>query len=217
MNFASVLSTAALTVSMFLLSSITCSAQASEIRSTGTDPVSRLINEAKADKAHREAVSDEVEKLFRDDQAEGSPDQMPEAQRRAWEAAHEKRVIRMREIVRTERLETIPDLYNAGLLLHHGIAPEDFLTAHVLFTTAALKGSTSAKWAAAAALDRYLGWTGKPFLFSVRPGQPNLIADELREFYCMKPPSEEKDDSYSRPEGECAMTARDLYNNRVRN
>jgi hypothetical protein len=36
-------------------------------------------------------------------------------------------MMRIREIVRTEQLETVPDLYNAAMLLQHGIAPEDFL------------------------------------------------------------------------------------------
>ena len=139
-------------------------------------------------------VSKEIEKLSIEDQAEGSPEFMPEVQRRAWEKAHEQRVLRMREIVRTEKLETLPDLFNAALLLHHGLRPEDFLTAHVLFTTAAFKGSESAKWLSAASLDRYLGWTDRPFLFYLKPGQPNLITDDLRKFYCVLPVAEQQRD-----------------------
>ena len=91
------------------------------------DEVEALLRATRTQAERRRAIGAEVEKLFRDDQALGSPELMSDAQRRSWEVAHEKRVLRMREIVRTEQLETIPDLNNAALLLQHGIAPEDFL------------------------------------------------------------------------------------------
>ena len=195
---------------VFFLTSLEFSAQATKTSEVEQE-LERFITGTRAQAEQRWAIGAEVEKLFRDDQAQGSPESMSEAQRRSWETAHERRVLRMREIVRTTPLETIPDLYNAGMLLHHGIAPEDFLTAHVLFSTAALKGSLSARWAAAAALDRYLGWTGRPFIFSPRPGQPNLITDKIRKFHCMLPVAEQVADSPNIPR-ECTPTLTDMYN-----
>jgi len=161
---------------------------------------------------HRRALGEEIEKLFRDDQAEGPDNLMPDPQRQAWLLAHEKRILRMREIVRTESLETVPDLFNAASMLQHGIAPNDFLTAHVLYETAALKGSMSARWLAAGALDRYLLRTDHPAIFDLTLGGPNLITDELRKFHCVLPAAEQEADSPNRLR-QCALLRTDLYNN----
>ena len=176
------------------------------------DEVEALLRATREQAEMRRAIGAEVEKLFRDDQALGSPEFMSDAQRRSWEAAHEKRVLRMREIVRTEQLETIPDLNNAAMLLQHGIAPEDFLTAHVLFSTAALKGSMFARWGAAAALDRYLAWIGRPSIFRKNSGGPNLIGDDIRKFHCMLAVAEQREDAQNR-QLDCPLTAREVYNN----
>jgi hypothetical protein len=176
------------------------------------DEVEALLRATRAQAEMRRAIGAEVEKLFRDDQALGSPELMSDAQRRSWEVAHEKRVLRMREIVRAEQLETIPDLNNAALLLQHGIAPEDFLTAHVLFSTAALKGSMFARWGAAAALDRYLAWIGRPSIFRVSEGAPNLFGDDIRKFHCMLSVAEQREDAQNR-QLDCPLTVRDVYNN----
>jgi hypothetical protein len=117
----------------------------------------------------------------------------------------------MREIVRTERLETIPDLFNAASLLQHGIAPEDFLTAHVLYSTAALKGSMAARGLAAAALDRFLLWINRPAIFILTLGGSNELTDDLRKFHCILPVAEQREDSPARPP-ECAPTVFDFYN-----
>ena len=176
------------------------------------DEVEALLLATRAQAETRRAIGAEVEKLFRDDQALGSPEFMSDAQRRSWEAAHEKGVLRMREIVRTEQLETIPDLNNAAMLLQHGIAPEDFLTAHVLFSTAALKGSMFARWGAAAALDRYLAWIGRPSIFFIREGAPNHFTDEIRRFHCMLSVAEQREDAQNR-RVDCPLTVPEVYNN----
>ena len=79
------------------------------------DEVEGLLMATRAQAEMRRAIGAEVEKLFRDDQALGSPEFMSDAQRRSWEAAHEKRVLRMREIVRTLDCPlTAREVYNNG-------------------------------------------------------------------------------------------------------
>ena len=94
----------------------------------------------------------------------------------------------------------------------HGIAPEDFLTAHVLFSTAALKGSMFARWGAAAALDRYLAWIGRPSIFRRNEGGPNLLSDDIRKFHCMLSVAEQREDAQNR-QLDCPLTVREVYNN----
>jgi hypothetical protein len=170
-----------------------------------------LLQEARTEAEQRRALGAEIERLFREDQADGPPNLMPEPQRQAWLAAHEKRILRMREIVRTERLETIPDLFNAASLLQHGIAPEDFLTAHVLYSTAALKGSMAARGLAAAALDRFLLWIDRPAIFNLTLGGPNRLTDDVRKFHCVSPVAEQREDDSARLP-ECTPTVREWFN-----
>lgn len=170
-----------------------------------------LLQDVRTQAEHRRALGVEIERLFREDQADGPPNLMPEPQRQAWLVAHEKRILRMREIVRTEPLDTLPDLFNAAALLQHGIAPEDFLTAHVLFSTAALKGSMAARGLAAAALDRFLLWIDRPAIFIMTLGGPNRLTDDLRKFHCILPVAKQHDDASARPQ-ECTPTIFDFYN-----
>ena len=88
----------------------------------------------------------------------------------------------------------------AGTLVNHGIRTDDYLTAHVLFTVAALKGHQEARWASAASLDGYLAETGQPQLFgtvyaSIEEGWQRRVTrepmtDALRRELCV--PSLEK-------------------------
>lgn len=158
------------------------------------------------------AVSQELKSLFDADQdqrvklgltSQGftSLDSAKTDQVATLTAGDNERARRVREIVKQEHLETINDfLYAATVLLHNAKSDaEDALTAHVLFTIAAFKGSSlpnqpitvgTARYLAAVALDRYLQRTGHPQVFETDPTQkvdPDTISDAIRSQYCVAP------------------------------
>lgn len=121
----------------------------------------------------RGRVTEELRALLEADQREEQdPPGVPSdpAERRAfyealWQKTFGPRYRRAVELVGSGALSTAEDYFMAGTLINHGIRTDDYLTAHVLFTVAALKGHQTARWASAAALDGYLDETGKPQLF----------------------------------------------------
>jgi hypothetical protein len=94
------------------------------------------------------------------------------AQRRSWEAAHEERILGIREIVRTEQLETVPDLYNTAMLLQHGIAREDFL----IFSRLTLRGRHSS---IRVERDIAVALTDLPSLLSLNLLNPGVSRERL--------------------------------------
>jgi hypothetical protein len=67
------------------------------------------------------------------------------------------------------------DFYYASYIFQHGTAAEDYLFAHVLAMDAVVKGYNTAKWIAAATLDRYLQMIKQPQVFGTQyPLDPNL-------------------------------------------
>lgn len=54
------------------------------------------------------------------------------------------------------------DFERAALVFQHGDTPDDSLAVHLLAMTALGKGATSARWLAAATLNRYLQKVGQP-------------------------------------------------------
>lgn len=153
-------------------------------------------------------VTEELRALLAADQREPQdPPGVPSdpAERRAFFEAHWQRTFGPRyrravELVGSGALSTAEDYFMAGMLVNHGIRTDDYLTAHVLFTVAALKGHPTARWASAAALDGYLDETGKPQLFgtvyaSIEEGWQRRVTgepmtDALRRELCV--PSLEK-------------------------
>jgi hypothetical protein len=81
------------------------------------------------------------------------------------DAARRKRV---RELIDAGSLRTGGDYERAEMVFQHGETPEDILFAHVLAVTALSKGGLSARWLAAASLDRYLHRLGQPQVFGTQ-------------------------------------------------
>jgi hypothetical protein len=174
--------------------------------------VEALLLATRAQAETRRAIGAEVEKLFRDDQALGSPEFMSDAQRRSWEAAHEKGVLRMREIVRTEQLETIPDLNNAAMLLQHGIAPEDFLDRSRPLLDCGFEGLDVCEVGRRGSTRSLSGvdWSSLDILHP--RGAPNHFTDEIRRFHCMLSVAEQREDAQNR-RVDCPLTVPEVYNN----
>ncbi len=75
---------------------------------------------------------------------------------------------RVRELIDSGSLRTGKDYERAAMVFQHGDTPEDILFAHVLAVTALGKGGLSARWLAAASLDRYLHRLGQPQVFGTQ-------------------------------------------------
>lgn len=66
------------------------------------------------------------------------------------------------------KLESGRDYFFGALVCQHSGEDAGFLFAHVLAVTAAAKGNASAKWLAAATLDRYLQTIKQPQVFGTQ-------------------------------------------------
>lgn len=78
---------------------------------------------------------------------------------RARDLARRKEVY---EAMGAGQVNTVNDLYRAGVLMLHGAEPKDFLAAHRLAVMASVNGHKPARWLAAASLDRFLMSVGLP-------------------------------------------------------
>jgi hypothetical protein len=141
------------------------------------------------------AVSQELRELFDADQAKRQRPPATTEESTALAAADAKRAIRVKEIIAKERLETANDFLYAATVLHHNSVniPEDALTAHILYTIAGFKGSLTARYLAAAALDIYLRQTGRQQVFGTDPRmkiEHDTISDAIRTSYCVLPLTE---------------------------
>ena len=92
-----------------------------------------------------------------------------------------------------EKLVDAADYYYAGMIVQHSAdrSGRDHLVAHVLATTAAMKGDRRGRWLSAAALDRFLDFNGMEQMFGTQferddegvwhPGDVDaLITESLR-------------------------------------
>lgn len=91
------------------------------------------------------------------------------------DAARRKRVS---ELLDSGSLRTGKDYERAAMVFQHGDTPEDILFAHVLAVTALGKGALSARWLAAASLDRYLHRLGQAQVFGTQFTNKDLSSKE---------------------------------------
>ena len=108
-------------------------------------------------------MSGELRRLFGADQADrqtlvvaGTPEY-----KRLRERDTQRRQ-RVTALVADGALDEADDYYQAAMILHHGETLDDIWQAHTLASAAADRGLHSARWLAAAALDRWLMYQGKP-------------------------------------------------------
>jgi hypothetical protein len=72
------------------------------------------------------------------------------------------------KLLQDGKLKTAEDFHQAAYIFQHGNTAEDYLLAHVLAMDAMAKGDVSARWIAAATLDRYLQVAGKKQIFGTQ-------------------------------------------------
>lgn len=104
-----------------------------------------------------------LQRMYEEDQAERKAGRLdPEN-----DAA---RLATVRGWVLEDRLVTGEDHYHAAMIFQHSTdrSGRDHLLAHVLATTAALKGHDGGRWLSAAALDRFLDFNDMPQFFGTQ-------------------------------------------------
>ena len=112
----------------------------------------------------------------------------------------------VRALVSKGALRSAREYQFAALIFQHSPEAADLRLAHLLAVTAALKGQPTAKWLAAAALDRYLWNTNQPQIFgtqfkqtegrdgiwTMEPYDSEALSDSIRAEWCVVPLSEER-------------------------
>jgi hypothetical protein len=120
--------------------------------------------------------------------------------------ADEARRARTQELLDGGQLQSAEDFYHAAFVFQHGSRPEDYLKAHLFALVAMARGKPSAKWIAAATLDRYLDSIGRKQVlgtkFRMVDGQPvmdpatldpGLAPDSLRQALGVPPLAEQEE------------------------
>jgi hypothetical protein len=119
-----------------------------------------------------------VHQLFDEDQADlpslanGNVSKISEQE---YDQRCDQRKNQIRAMLAEGTIKTGEDFYYASFIFQHGTSADDYLFAHVLAMDAVVKGDDTAKWIAAATLDRYLQMTKQPQIFGTQyPLDPNV-------------------------------------------
>lgn len=119
----------------------------------------------------------EIAQLYRADQADRLPH--PAHGTTEYRALRERDAVRrnrIREILSATTTLTKKSRYQAAMILQHSDELDDIALAHELARTSAEAGYAPARWLAAASLDRWLMYQGKPQKFGT-----NIVPDGIRQ------------------------------------
>lgn len=151
-------------------------------------------------------VRPEILRLVIDDQWDRGNDMFGGRQVRApdtldWQAISERdeqRQSAIRALLAKGQVETGREYHFAALVFQHSSSPEALVLAHVLAVTAIIQGDSSAKWLAAATLDRYLQNDKQPQVFgteflrqgdnmqwTMEPYNRAAVPDDVRRLWCV--------------------------------
>jgi len=149
--------------------------------------------------------SEELKRIFEEDQADRSPAMSGQAI--DWSVVgprDEAREVRVKELLGQGALHTGADYFHAAMVLQHAPEPDDYLLCHDLCVIAIGKGEARAKWLAAASMDRFLvsigrlqrfgtqfGGTRAGMPMRLRPVDP-AVSDRLRQEFNVPPLAEAK-------------------------
>ncbi|HEX3554010.1 MAG TPA: hypothetical protein VIA62_12360 [Thermoanaerobaculia bacterium] len=119
--------------------------------------------------ARKGPVNPELERLYKEDQADRAPD-LGKVDWSVVSKRDEERRKRVLEIIAQGGAKEAADYVHAAMVLQHGEAPEDFGHAHqwCLKAVELDPDYPGARWLAAAAKDRYLMNLGKPQLYGTQ-------------------------------------------------
>jgi hypothetical protein len=112
-----------------------------------------------------------VQQLFQDDQND-MPGHGPNGTSLVDGQQYDTRVAvrqkQIRALLSDGGIRTGEDFYDAAFVFQHGQSADDYLFAHALAMDAVVKGYDTAKWIAAATLDRYLQIINQPQIFGTQ-------------------------------------------------
>ena len=114
--------------------------------------------------------SEELARMYRDDQADRSP---TDARAIDWSVVAVRdraRLARVKEMYAQNKLQSANDYYHSAMILQHGDVADDFLLAHEFCIVAIAKGKNDrdARWLSAASEDRFLMNIGRPQRFATQ-------------------------------------------------
>jgi len=154
-------------------------------------------------------VGSEILQLVIDDQWDRGNDLFGGRQAKAleWDAIGKRdaqRQAAVRALLASGKIQSGREYEFAALVFQHSATPDSLALAHVLAMTAVSKGQATAKWLAAATLDRYLQSVKAPQLFgtqfaggpeasswTMEPYDRGALADSVRVSWCVVPQAEQ--------------------------
>ncbi|UWZ81723.1 hypothetical protein [Occallatibacter riparius] len=118
----------------------------------------------------RSETTKTVHQLFVEDQEDSSsgPNGGPGFTEEEYKKRVAVRQATVRAMLAAGEVKTGDDFRDAAFLFQHGDSPDDFLFAHILAMEAVYRGTTSARFIAAATLDRYLQFIKQPQVFGTQ-------------------------------------------------
>jgi hypothetical protein len=107
--------------------------------------------------------------LFVEDQDDlRGPDGKPRFTEEEYKQRVKVRQATLRRVLAAGEIKTGDDFMDAAYIFQHSDSPDDCLFAHILAMEAVFRGTTAAKFIAAATLDRYLQFTKHPQVFGTQ-------------------------------------------------
>lgn len=110
----------------------------------------------------------------------------------------------VRSLLSSGKIESGREFHFAALIFQHSATDAGIALAQVLAMTAVIKGDASAKWLAAAAVDRFLQRQKQPQLFGTQftqedgrwtmaPDDRAVLSDSVRALWCVVPKASQDD------------------------
>jgi len=127
-----------------------------------------LTSPAAGQPSAKEKDSEELAKLYAEDQADRQPKGGKPIDWAAVGPRDKARLARVKELYKDGKLQTGADYYHAAMVLQHALEPTSHLLAHELCVVAIGKGEKRARWLAAASEDRFLMNIGRPQRFGTQ-------------------------------------------------
>ncbi len=127
-----------------------------------------LTTAAPGQAAAKEEDSEELARLYAEDQADRMPKDGKAIDWSVVGPRDKARLACVKELYAGGKLRTGADYYHAAMVLQHAAEPADYLLAHELCVVAISKGDKRAKWLAAASEDRFLMNIGRPQRFGTQ-------------------------------------------------
>ena len=139
--------------------------QSAETPAEGATKIVVIVPPADVAALSAAEVSDELARLFTEDQSDRRTETID------WEEVGPRdaaRLARVKQLYHGQKLAAGLDYFHAAMVLQHSPSTEDTLLAHEFCVVAISQGAEQAKWLAAASEDRFLERVGRPQRFGTQ-------------------------------------------------